>query len=383
MSDIEPGPQAILAHHHPDVPNLGDITRIDWSKVEPVDVICGGSPCTDLSFAGARAGMTKDTRSGLWESMFHAITAIRPRLVVWENVQGALSASAFSLMEPDQGHMGGRPTGPVLRALGRVLGCLAGIGYDATWTTVHASDVGAPHKRARVFVVAHPHGEPWLERWEPTTRETPGGRSWADVSGRDRTPQTLIPTPTASDWKGGYHQEGKGMSLSRQPGSSAHLRKKPGRTQVTDLGIIAREGLFMTGGILLPTLQATNATYSSAGYGANLHETVGTLRDSFGPYAPAVARWETITGRTAPAPTEPPLREGGKPRLSVRFVEWLMGLPDGHVAGVGLSREKTLRALGNGVVPLQAAEGILRCLQQERQVALEEGWPEYNSTNNH
>lgn len=214
--------------------------------------------------------------------MFHAITAICPRLVVWENVQGALSASAFSLMEPDQGHLGGRPTGPVLRALGRVLGDLAGIGYDATWTVVQASDVGAPHKRSRVFVVAHPHGEPWLERWEPATRETPGGRSWADVSGRDRTPRTLIPTPTASE------------------------------------------------GNLLPTPQATNATYSSNGYGPNLHEIAGTLRDSFGPYAPAVARWETITGRTAPAPTEPPLREGGKPRLSVRFVEWLMGLPDGH-----------------------------------------------------
>lgn len=205
--------------------------------------------------------------------MFHAITAIRPRLVVWENVQGALSASAFSLMEPEQGHMGGRPTGPVLRALGRVLGDLAGIGYDATWTVVQASDVGAPHKRARVFVVAHPHGEPWLERWEPTTRETPGGRSWSDVSGRDRTPRTLIPTPTASDWKGGYHQEGKGMSLSQAtkllptpvaqaPGNTAeaHLRKKPGRTQVTDLGIIARENLFATGGNLLPTPQATNAT---------------------------------------------------------------------------------------------------------------------------
>ena len=223
-------------------------------------------------------------------------------------------------------------------------------------------------------------------------REGGHGPTLADVI----APRTLIPTPTASDWKGGYHQEGKGMSLSQAtkllptpvaqaPGNTAeaHLRKKPGRTQVTDLGIIAREGLFTTGWNLLPTPQATNATYSSNGYGANLHETAGTLRDSFGPYAPAVARWETITGRTAPAPTEPPLREGGKPRLSVRFVEWLMGLPDGHVTGVGLSREKTLRALGNGVVPLQAAEGILRCLQQERQVALEEGWPEYNSTNNH
>ena len=219
VSDIEPGPQAILAQHHPDVPNLGDITRIDWTKVEPVDVICGGSPCTDLSLAGARAGMSKDTRSGLWESMFHAIAIIRPRLVVWENVQGALSASAFSLMEPDQGHLGGRPTGPVLRALGRVLGDLAGIGYDATWTTVHASDVGAPHKRARVFVVAHPNGEPWLERWEPTTRETPGGRSWADVSGRDRTPRTrtLIPTPTASDLPGHLHYLNPGDAIVWNP----------------------------------------------------------------------------------------------------------------------------------------------------------------------
>ena len=318
VSDIEPGPQAILAHHHPDVPNLGDITRIDWSQVEPVDVICGGSPCTDLSLAGARAGMSKDTRSGLWKSMFHAITALRPRLVVWENVQGALSASAFSLMEPGTGHLGGQSTGPVLRALGRVLGDLASIGYDATWTVVQASDVGAPHKRARVFVVAHPHGQPWLERWEPTTRETQSGWSWAKVSGPDRTPRILISTP-----------------------------------------------------------QATNATYSSNGYGPNLHEIARTLRDSFGPYKPTFAHWETITGRTVPPPTEPPLREGGKPRLSVRFVEWLMGLPDGHVTGVGLSREKTLRALGNGVVPLQAAEGILRALQQERQVALEEGWPEY------
>ena len=155
----------------------------------------------------------------------------------------------------------------------------------------------------------------------------------------------LLPTPVA---------QASGNS------AEAHLRKKPGRTQVTDLGIIAREGLFTTGGILLPTPQATNATYSSAGYGANLHETAGTLRDSFGPYAPAVAHWETVTGRAAPAPTEPPLREGGKPRLSVRFVEWLMGLPEGHVTGedLGLPREQQLRLLGNGVVPQQGAAAI-------------------------
>lgn len=73
--------------------------------------------------------------------------------------------------------------------------------------------------------------------------------------------------------------------VAQAPGNTAeaHLRKKPGRTQVTDLGIIAREGLFTTGGSLLPTPQATNATYSSNGYGPNLHETAGTLRGSFGP----------------------------------------------------------------------------------------------------
>lgn len=64
VSDVEKGPCAILAHRFPDAPNIGDITRVDWRDVPRVDVLCGGSPCTDLSTAGARAGMTKDTRSG-------------------------------------------------------------------------------------------------------------------------------------------------------------------------------------------------------------------------------------------------------------------------------------------------------------------------------
>ena len=76
VSDIEPGPSRILATHHPDIPNLGDVTTIDWRTVEPVDVICGGSPCQDLSMAGRRAGMRPGTRSGLWESMLAAITTI-------------------------------------------------------------------------------------------------------------------------------------------------------------------------------------------------------------------------------------------------------------------------------------------------------------------
>lgn len=73
VSDVEKGPCAILAHRFPDAPNIGDITRVDWRDVPRVDVLCGGSPCTGLSTAGARAGMTKGTRSGLWESMFRGV----------------------------------------------------------------------------------------------------------------------------------------------------------------------------------------------------------------------------------------------------------------------------------------------------------------------
>lgn len=100
-SDVEKGPCRLAQVRWPGTPNLGDITKINWDEVEPVDIICGGSPCQDLSLAGKRAGMAAGTRSGLWESMAAAIETIRPRLVVWENVQGALSARAYSPVESE------------------------------------------------------------------------------------------------------------------------------------------------------------------------------------------------------------------------------------------------------------------------------------------
>ena len=80
-----------------------------------------------------------------------------------------------------------------------------------------------------------------------------------------------------------------------------------------------------------------------------------TYLDAWGEYGPAIHHWERVLGRPAPDPTEP-----GKtrPRLSSRFVEWLMGLDDGHVTGVGLTRAQELKALGNGVVPQQGAAAL-------------------------
>lgn len=158
VSDIDPGACKVLGARFPSAPNIGDMTRVDWNDVPPVDVICGGTPCQDLSAAGRRAGMTEGTRSNLWVAMREAIAIIQPRLVVWENVRGALSAKASSAsdMEPSQGSVGDGNDGPLLRALGRVLGDLADLGFDAEWTTVPASAVGAPHRRERVFLIAWP-----------------------------------------------------------------------------------------------------------------------------------------------------------------------------------------------------------------------------------
>jgi DNA (cytosine-5)-methyltransferase 1 len=130
--EFDKAPSKVLAHHWPDVPNHGDVTKIDWTTVEPVDIITGGSPCQDLSHAGKRAGMTEGTRSNLWVQMREAINVIRPRLVVWENVRGAFSAPADSALEPCPGCVGDGDDGPVLRALGRVLGDLADLGYDCS-----------------------------------------------------------------------------------------------------------------------------------------------------------------------------------------------------------------------------------------------------------
>lgn len=171
----------VLEERFPGVPNLGDITTLDWTLVPPVDVLLGGTPCQDLSLAGRRTGMHGHTRSGLWSSMVGAVEELRPSLVVWENVKGARSASATSKMESCAGCLGERGRVHPLRALGRVLGDLANLGYDAEWVSVTANAVGAPHRRERVFVAAYPDGVRFGgDRRERYTAE--GSRCSSDVA---------------------------------------------------------------------------------------------------------------------------------------------------------------------------------------------------------
>lgn len=88
FSELNEPVATVFANHWPGVPNLGDITTINWHDVEPVDILIGGFPCQDVSTVGKRAGLAPGTRSGLWAHMAEAIDALQPEWIVIENVRG-------------------------------------------------------------------------------------------------------------------------------------------------------------------------------------------------------------------------------------------------------------------------------------------------------
>jgi DNA (cytosine-5)-methyltransferase 1 len=225
VSDIDEDASTLLAHHHPNVPNLGDLTVVDWADIEPVDVLCAGYPCQPFSTAGKRKGL-EDERA-IFEYIADAISVLRPRNVLLENVSGHLT-------------LGGTT----------VIATLTRLGYNAKWGIVQASDTGAPHQRKRLFI-------------------------WAYVS----------------DTK----------------------KRHAGNTQ--------------------PQLMATPIRST-----AEFRKPVSTF-----------ARWSKIVKRQAPEYAT------NDNTVNPVFVEWLMGLPEGYVTDIGLSRQAQLKILGNGVVPQQAA----------------------------
>ena len=365
-------PCTILSSRFPDAPNLGNVTQVAWHKVPRVDVMGGGSPCQDLSHAGKRAGMKDGTRSGLWASMCDAIEIIRPRFVVWENVRGALSAEATAGDVESCEFCVGDPGEPPLRALGRVLGDLAELGYDAAWCGLRAADVGAPHGRFRVFVLAWDAAAEPADVGHERSRPAWDGRPGPANRG-DRTAEvTLLPTPAVNDMGAGKGLEAWDAWTDRM--KAAHGN---GNGHGRSLDVEARRLNVERAGSLLPTPTATDhkasgATYTPTGsHHAGTTLTDATVRqpEAFGQYTAAVGRWETILGRPAPSPTEP-TGKGGAARLSPRFVEWMMGLPDGWVTDTDTTRNEQLKALGNGVVP-QQAEAALRHLLSVRAAALE------------
>lgn len=132
--EIKPFCRAVLAKHWPHVKRYEDVCCCSGRELESVDVIAGGFPCQDVSFAGKGAGLSGD-RSGLWAEMRRIVCELRPRFVIVENVAALLE-----------------------RGMGRVLADLAESGYDAEWDCLPASAFGAYHERDRLFIVAHAAG---------------------------------------------------------------------------------------------------------------------------------------------------------------------------------------------------------------------------------
>ena len=332
--EFDKAPSKVLARQYPDVPNYGDVTAVEWSEVEPIDILTGGFPCQDLSTAGKRKGLRPGTRSGLWEYMSYAIDALQPRLVVIENVRGLLSAEAHSDVEPCSWCLGDRPDSH-MRALGAVLADLADLGYDARWLGIRASDAGAPHLRFRVFIIGFPardaHGVGGRASVPGSGQGIPRGRR--DEAGsldefRDLllTPQELLPTPTPftnsntetpEEWTerradvvdrtGTYH----GLPLS-----------------VAAVSVAEGEPLLQSDPLAPPK------HYPSV----------------WGPYAQAIQTWENITGEEAPAPTTQDAN--GRHRLNPELPRWMMGFPPGWLDG--LTQAQKLKAAGNAVCQQQA-----------------------------
>jgi DNA (cytosine-5)-methyltransferase 1 len=129
-AETDPHASTVLAYHWPDVVNLGDIRTVDWSTVAPVDIVTAGFPCQDISNAGKRAGIT-GVHSSVWTAVAAAVRALQPPLVFVENV-AALRARGFDVVQSD----------------------LAALGYDTSWLCLRASDIGAAHRRDRLFLLA-------------------------------------------------------------------------------------------------------------------------------------------------------------------------------------------------------------------------------------
>ena len=235
-------------------PNLGDLKVINWAEVEPIDILTAGYPCQPFSHAGLRKG-TDDERH-LWPYILKAISQLRPKYVILENVRGHLSLGFKD-----------------------VLANLTQIGYNATWRVVRASDVGAPHQRARLFIIAYPFDH----------RCTQGNTIGFE--------QTLA----------------KPANNGCTTDSHCDTCTQPRRADTCVYG-------------------APNAILDRSNRQINRFS------------------------REMDRQTVPDTLDQG--RLNARFVEYMMGLPEGWVTNCDLTRTQQLKFLGNGVVPQQAYHAI-------------------------
>lgn len=331
FSELNEPVARVFSHHWPGAPNLGDITTIDWSRVEPVDILIGEFPCQDVSTVGKRAGLAPGTRSGLWSHMAAAIDVLQPQWVVIENVRGLLSLPAIRPLaerdehnrrnpgnatldgatlhglEADPWHLGDIAARP-LRALGAVLGDLADLRLEARWIGLPASLVGAPHQHFRIFAIA----------WR------------------------TIPHPRATD-------------SSRGGKPSVKCERDEGRSRCR---------------IRLSTSLSTDRLAHRSGE-PNRRRWVPDRRtiQHWERYADVIARWAHITGRPAPAPALLNDAESTDHRARQRSVTAPSRVRTVAARRVNVRYARATSSGAPGVVPRAASRRVrIRCLRCSKNV---------------
>lgn len=271
MSDIDKASSLVIDKRW-GLPNLGDLKTVDWENTESVDILTAGYPCQPFSTAGQRKG-ANDPRH-LWPSIKEIISRIRPGIVILENVRGHLTLGFKEVLKD-----------------------LTEIGYDARWEIIRASDVGAPHRRERLFVLAKPSNSNSFGRHIREFR-TEGNQ------GKSQS------------------QSSECCEITTNSDDSRRFRdtKRPSRG------------------------------YKSSFIGNAIDE----HRSTNGETQELGSRLETPFNLSM-RPTPNPLDQS---KLNPKFVEYMMGLPEGWVTDLPLSRAQIFRLLGNGVVPQQAYKAI-------------------------
>jgi DNA (cytosine-5)-methyltransferase 1 len=236
-SEIHPYASAVMAHRFPEAVNLGDVTQI--TNPPAVDVLCGGFPCQDISLAGKGGGVAAGARSGLWREFARLIAAVRPSWVVAENV-------------------------PALRTRGLdiVLRDLDALGYVGEWHCIPAAAVGAPHRRDRIWIVAHAAGQPEREPHDEADAVASSRDAWLE-SGERRAGLALAvagtpladagrqsdgqaDSPTGAERDGGQSRDHVGRSGRGQHAGAAHVHMadpRRERTQVPPRGQYPTESI--------------------------------------------------------------------------------------------------------------------------------------------
>jgi len=268
-------------------PNHGNLKTTDWAQVEPIDILTAGYPCQPFSHAGLRKG-ARDERH-LWPYIKEIIGQLRPQFIILENVRG---------------HFG--------LGFREVLSDLTSIGYDARWRLIRASDVGAPHRRERLFIVAYPNSSRWA-RTEPCDLQAP--KPWDSSRFNYSSTANSYSDTCEESRRASGELSGQSDGLSR----GAHKGQTRGESR------------------------------SSAAPISNANHRRGVRSMSRLP-----KRYDSCSAMHLQE--VPPALDQG--RLNVKFVEYMMGLPNGWVTDVELPRAQMLKILGNGVVPQQAYRAL-------------------------